>query len=540
MKKHGFTLIELLAVIVILAIIALIAVPIVLNSIGNTRVSAAKRSAENYIDAVELYLARSELDTNKVTLERNNKYNLNQQTIIGEKTYPKINDLVEISGSKPTGTEDYVQLNSKGKIIDAQLTMVGYEVEIKDGKIVSATKGDPIEVENITLNITEQTMESGSTFKIVPTFEPSNASNQEIIYESSDESIVTVDNLGNVTAVGPGTAKITATSKDKPTIKVECNITVVVSATGLTIKSYSSDVTIGYPSQLTGVIEPSNATTNALTWKSSNADIASVDSNGLVTGIKLGEVTITATTVNGIEASINLTIKLPSVISFQSDYWDTIVINARAGNMSAYELGETKVMDMGALGMQKIRVINNTIPDECNQEGFSQTACGFVIEFVDTIELHNMNSTATSTGGWPASEMRAYLNNTIYKSLPSIIKDSILDTYVVTGYTGNVVSSQSENFVSTDKLYLLSTEEVLGTTMADTSKGLTRQTDYYLIGNGGQGSTNRFARKEGKSEFWWLRSILDVDKFMSLDSRGMFAVITAENELGVSPSFRIA
>jgi len=315
MKIKGFTLIELLAVIVILAIIALIVVPIVLNIIGDTRISASKRSAENYIDAVELYLARSELDTNKVTLERNQKYNVTNSTEIGEKTYPKINDLVEISGGKPTGSDDYVQLNEKGKITDAKLTMSGYEVEIKDGKITSVKGGAVIAPEGMTLNLTEQTMEKNSTFKIVPTFTPINTSNQEVKYESSDTSIVTVDAQGNVIAIGTGIAKITVTSKENPNIKTECNITVVVSATGLMVAPAVAEIKTGETVQLTGTITPNNTTTNSLSWKSSNADIASVDSNGLVTGISVGEVIITATTVNGISETSSVIVK--------SEYKDT-------------------------------------------------------------------------------------------------------------------------------------------------------------------------------------------------------------------------
>ena len=59
--KKGFTLIELLAVIVILAIIAVIAVPIVLNIISESKDSATLRSAEFYLDAVELSVSSSTL-----------------------------------------------------------------------------------------------------------------------------------------------------------------------------------------------------------------------------------------------------------------------------------------------------------------------------------------------------------------------------------------------------------------------------------------------------------------------------------------------
>ena len=64
MKKKGFTLIELLAVIVILAVIALIATPIVMTIIENTKKSAAKRSYEMYLSAVETAIVAERLEDN--------------------------------------------------------------------------------------------------------------------------------------------------------------------------------------------------------------------------------------------------------------------------------------------------------------------------------------------------------------------------------------------------------------------------------------------------------------------------------------------
>jgi len=220
-----------------------------------------------------------------------------------------MNDLVEITGGKPTGSEDYIQLNQKGKVVEAELTMNGYKIIIKNGKIVSATKGDNIPLESMALNITEQTMKKDSTFKIIPTFNPENASNQEVAYESKDTNVVTVDAQGTVTAVNTGSTKVIVTSKEDTKIKAECNITVVVTATGLTVTPETATINTGETVQLEGTISPSNTTTNSLTWKSSNADIASVDSNGLVTGVSKGEVVITATTVNGIEATSKITVK---------------------------------------------------------------------------------------------------------------------------------------------------------------------------------------------------------------------------------------
>ena len=65
--KKGFTLIELLAVIVILAIIAVIAVPIVLNIIEDSKNNSTLRSADFYLDALELSVAQATLDEKKIS-----------------------------------------------------------------------------------------------------------------------------------------------------------------------------------------------------------------------------------------------------------------------------------------------------------------------------------------------------------------------------------------------------------------------------------------------------------------------------------------
>ena len=91
--------------------------------------------------------------------------------------------------------------------------------------------------------------------------------------------------------------------------------------------------------------------------------------------------------------------------SFANDSWETIAENVKNGIM--YNVGDTKEVTLTGewAGTYTIRIANNSTPDECKTEGFSQTACGFVVEFVDIITNHVMNSTNTNLGGWPASEM---------------------------------------------------------------------------------------------------------------------------------------
>ncbi len=126
-----------------------------------------------------------------------------------------------------------------------------------------------------------------------------------------------------------------------------------------------------------------------------------------------------------------------SPVAFATDSWDTIVSAVKSGDTSVYKVGDTKDIDLGTTyGTHTLRIANTSTPSECSTEGFSQTACGFVLEFADIITDHAMNDTTTATnvGGWPATSMRTFVNNDIYNAIPSEIKNAIIDTTVVSGH----------------------------------------------------------------------------------------------------------
>ena len=226
--------------------------------------------------------------------------------------------------------------------------------------------------------------------------------------------------------------------------------------------------------------------------------------------------------------------------SFATDSWSTIFRAVRKENTSAYIVGDTKTIDMGTLGTHTLRIANTTTPAECETTGFSETACGFVLEFVDIIIMRKMNITYTNVGGWPASEMRTYLNSDIYNALPEQLRNGIVSTVVVSGHGS---TSGETNFTSTDKLYLFSPMEVWGNNLLsdyDTARSLSRQLDYYSnIGVSNSSYTGAIKQYNSENDYWWLRAAFDENTtdFNTIASDGSFCIAGSIN--GVSPAFRI-
>lgn len=137
--------------------------------------------------------------------------------------------------------------------------------------------------------------------------------NPEIVWSSGDESVVTVDQNGTIKAVGAGTASISIEQKPRnlsclPSITVKVSET-LVPATSITITDASDDVdeiyglpkvAEGETQQLTATISPDDATYKTVLWSVAPAANASIDAvTGVLTGIKAGKITVTATALDG-------------------------------------------------------------------------------------------------------------------------------------------------------------------------------------------------------------------------------------------------
>lgn len=159
------------------------------------------------------------------------------------------------------------------------------------------------------------TVAAGMTAELHPVFEPVDATDQQVSWQSADSSIASIDSAGVVTAAAVGQTELTAVSQANSSIVAHTTVEVTpfIAVTGISLPSASSLIR-GETAALSPIILPANASNQALTWTSSNPLVAAVSDTGIVSGIGTGIAVICAVTVNGgFQACTEVTVLAPAV-----------------------------------------------------------------------------------------------------------------------------------------------------------------------------------------------------------------------------------
>ena len=179
--------------------------------------------------------------------------------------------------------------------------------------VFSCTEKEPeveqvISVESVTISKNTAELTIGETLQLSASVSPSSATNKEISWSSSNQSVASVNASGLVTAVGEGTTIISASADGK---KGECTVSVKKAYVAVSeVKLDKTELTLfeGKEETLTASVLPKDATEQTITWSSSDPSIATVVS-GKVTAIKAGNATISAT-VGSLKAECDVTVYL--------------------------------------------------------------------------------------------------------------------------------------------------------------------------------------------------------------------------------------
>ena len=241
------------------------------------------------LDQRELTIKVGKTATLTPTIEPADATNKNVTWSSSDETVATVSDGV-VTGVKP-GTAEITAKTANGLTAKATVTV------------------EEIPVTKITLPTTKASMTIGGTMDLKPTIEPGDATNTHISWSSSDPGVATVDANGRVTAKGAGTATITGTAASGATVTLVVTVSdQVIEVTAVTLDKTAATVKVGKSLQLTATIEPSGATNQRLEWTSSDSDIAIV-TDGRVTGVAPGKVTITVKTTNGKTATCTITVE---------------------------------------------------------------------------------------------------------------------------------------------------------------------------------------------------------------------------------------
>ncbi len=258
---------------------------------------------------------------------------------------------------------------------------------------------EPTPVDNISLDQTSLTLEHRAAGQLTATVSPEAATDRSVTWSSDHPEIASVDSTGKVTAVSPGKATITVTANDGSGKAATCTVTVSkIAVTGVEIEvggyTITGETIERFRTQtlsLTASVSPEYASYPAVTWTSSDEDVATVGSDGKVTAVFAGEATITAT-ADGVIASFTLKV---------NDYTPSDVV-ATVGStdcMSLYDAVEA-AKDGLTIVLRKDTESSLIVPEDAritfDMNGFS---CGGIWNRGDLTVTGNGSVSSTSAGG---------------------------------------------------------------------------------------------------------------------------------------------
>ena len=187
-----------------------------------------------------------------------------------------------------------------------------------------------IRVSSVSIRPATETITPRGTLMLTAEIQPADATQPGVVWRSSNTSVATVSETGQVTGVAVGTAVITATAKDNSSITASCTITVQpIQAQSITLNQTNLSLVKGNTATLTATVLPTDASNPAIVWSSSNPAAATVSQTGVVTAVAAGSSVITARVGDGsgVEATCTVTVLADVVISdsnFTSIYENNI------------------------------------------------------------------------------------------------------------------------------------------------------------------------------------------------------------------------
>ena len=218
--------------------------------------------------------------------------------------------------------------------LDGNITFI---IPVYNNMPESTKKPTDVKLNSIYLNTTEMNLQVGTeasakTGYISVVYNPGNVTDKVLYWESSNNKVATV-NEGNVTAVGEGTAIITAKSRDgNKTANCKVNVIKIDKALrAITMNTNKISLNVGETGWVGVTYNPSDASDKVLYWSSSDESVAKVN-EGVITAIGEGKAILTATArAGGKTASCTVTVENPNFVHIDEIKMKTEELNLNKG-----------------------------------------------------------------------------------------------------------------------------------------------------------------------------------------------------------------
>ena len=173
----------------------------------------------------------------------------------------------------------------------------------------TCSKDNGVSVSGISLDRQTLSLVKGETARLKAVVTPSNATNQTVVWRSSNNLVAAVDQDGNVTATGGGKTEIIAMTENGK-FQATCVVNVEVKATSITLSEIEVEIWKGESKTITATIHPDDATEKELSWSTSNSYVATIE-NGVINTRNGGTALITVTASNGVKATCFVKVTVP-------------------------------------------------------------------------------------------------------------------------------------------------------------------------------------------------------------------------------------
>lgn len=243
--------------------------------------------------------------------------------------------------------------------INARATDGSGEIQAVRINVVSI----PVYIESITIP-SEITVEKGTQYEFNPEIAPDNASDKQLVWESSDPSLGSFD--GNVFyAHARGEVIATCRAVDGSDVFAQCHIRIETYAKSLTLNEHDLNLDEGLTFQLVATIEPVDAVdSGSVVWESSNEQCVSVDAQGMISALSGGEATITASTQYYPWATDECRVIVSMKTGIESISIDDVAIHIENGNIIINGLTQNSIVrltDMDGIVLNQQRCIDQAL-----------------------------------------------------------------------------------------------------------------------------------------------------------------------------------